>query len=95
MSKKRRKFSPEFKARLALDAMSGEHTITQLASKYNVHPNQISKWKKQAKEGMVASFSGKAQSDQQVNEAQIQELHAKNGQLTIENDFLQKAFAKI
>lgn len=95
MSKKRRKFSPEFKARVALDAMSGAHTIAELASKYSVHPNQISNWKKQAKEGMVASFSGKAQNDQQVNEAQIKELHAKIGQLTIENDFLQKAFAKI
>lgn len=95
MSKKRRKFSPEFKARVALDAMSGEHTIAELASKYSVHPNQISKWKKQAKEGAVASFSGKIQNAQQANEAQIKELHAKIGQLTIENDFLQKAFAKI
>lgn len=95
MSKKRRKFSPEFKARVALDAMSGEHTIAELASKYSVHPNQISTWKKQAKEGVVSSFSGKVQTDQQANEAQVKELHAKIGQLTIENDFLQKAFAKI
>ena len=95
MSKKRRKFSPEFKARVALDAMSGEHTIAELASKYSVHPNQISNWKKQAKEGMVASFSGKTQNDQQATEAHIKELHAKIGQLTIEKDFLQKAFAKI
>ena len=95
MSKKRRKFSPEFKARVALDAMSGEQTIAELASKYSVHPNQISQWKKQAKEGMVASFSGKAQTDQQANVVQVKELHAKIGQLTIENDFLQKAFAKI
>ena len=95
MSKKRRKFSPEFKARVALDAMSGEHTIAELASKYSVHPNQISTWKKQAKEGVAASFSGKVQTDRQTNEAQIKELHAKIGQLTIENDFLQKAFAKI
>ena len=95
MSKKRRKFSPEFKARVALDALSGEHTLAELASKYSVHPNQISQWKKQAKEGMVASFSGKVQTDQQASEAQIKELHAKIGQLTVENDFLQKAFAKI
>lgn len=95
MSKKRRKFSPEFKARVALDAMNGEHTIAELASKYSVHPNQISQWKKQAKEGMVASFSGKVQTDQQASEAQIKELHAQIGQLTVENDFLQKAFAKI
>ena len=95
MSKKRRKFSPEFKARVALDAMSEEHTLAELASKYSVHPNQISTWKKQAKEGMVASFSGKVQTDQQANEAQIKELHAKIGQLAVENDFLQRAFAKI
>ena len=43
---------------------------------------------------MVASFSGKVQADEQANEAQIKELHAKIGQLTVENDFLQKAFAK-
>ena len=95
MSKKRKKFRPEFKARVALDAMSGEQTIAELASKYSVHPNQISQWKKQAKEGMVASFSGKFQTDKQASEAQIKELHAKIGQLTVENDFLQKAFAKI
>ena len=95
MSKKRRKFSPEFKARVALDAMRGEHTLAELASKYSVHPNQISTWKKQAKEGMVASFSGKVQTDQQANEAQIKELHAKIGQLAVENDFSQRAFAKI
>ena len=95
MSGKRRKLSPEYKARVPLDVMSGEHMIAELASKYSVHPNQISKWKKQAKEGMVASFSGKAQTDQQANEAQVKELHAKIGQLTIENNFLQKAFAQI
>ena len=95
MSKKRRKFSPEFKARVALDAMSGEHTLAELASKYSVHPNQISTWKKQAKEGMVASFPGKVQTDQQADEAQIKELHAKIGQLAVENDSLQRAFAKI
>lgn len=95
MSKKRRKFSAEFKARVALDALSGDHTITELASKYGVHPNQISTWKKQAKEGVVASFSGKAHAEKHDNQAQIKELHAKIGQLTVEKDFLQQAFAKI
>ena len=95
MSKKRRKFSAEFKAKVALDALSGESTVAELASKYGVHTNQITKWKKQAKEGVVASFAGKAQADQQDNEARIKELHAKIGQLTVEKDFLQQAFAKI
>ncbi|SOB56941.1 transposase [Pseudodesulfovibrio profundus] len=94
MSKTRKRFSAEFKARVALDALSGEHTLSELASKYGVHPNQVSQWKKQAKEGIVASFSGKAVG-RQDNGAQIKELHAKIGQLTVEKDFLQQAFAKI
>lgn len=95
MSKKRRRFTAEFKARVALDALSGEQTLSELASKYGVHTNQISTWKKQAKEGIVASFSGKTEKSQQNDEAHIKELHAKIGQLTIEKDFLQQAFAKI
>ena len=95
MSRKRRRFSAEFKARVVLVALSGEHTLSELASKYGVHPNQISTWKKQAKEGIVACFAGKDSSGQQTSEAQIKELHAKIGQLTVEKDFLQHAFAKI
>jgi transposase len=95
MSKKRRTFSAEFKARVALDALTGELTLSELATKYGVHSNQISQWKKQAKEGVVSSFSGKVQNDQQSYETQIKELHAKIGQLTVEKDFLQQAFAKI
>jgi len=95
MSKKRRKFTAEFNARVALDALSGEHTLSELASKYGVHPNQVSQWKKQAKEQIVAGFAGKAQKAQQSDEARIKELHAKIGQLTVEKDFLQQAFAKI
>jgi transposase len=95
MSKKRRRFSPEFKARVALDSLSGDYTLSELSSKYGVHQNQISTWKKQAKEGIVASFADKSKTDQQKSEAKIEELHAKIGQLTVEKDFLQKAFAKI
>ena len=50
---KRRKFSSEFKAKVALEALSGELTLAELASKYAVHPTQIAGWKRQAKEGMV------------------------------------------
>jgi len=95
MSRKRKIFTAEFKARVALDALSGEHTLSELASKYGVHPNQVSQWKKQAKEGIVASFSSKRNGAPQTNEAQIKDLHAKIGQLTVEKDFLQQAFAKI
>jgi len=91
---KRRKFSAEFKAKVALDAMSGELTLSELASKYKVHPNMIAKWKKQAQQGVVDSFSGKQKTTTDNHEAEIKDLHAKIGQLTIENDFLQKAFAR-
>ena len=95
MSRKRRSFSPEFKARVALEALSGELTLSELSSKYGVHPNQISKRKKQAQEGIVESFSGPKKRDSQDKEAQVKELHAKIGELTVERDFLAKAFAKI
>jgi len=91
---KRRRFSAEFKANVALDALSGEMTLSELASKYKVHPNQVSTWKKQARELIVAGFSGKVQGRKNQEESDLKELHAKIGQLTIENDFLQKAFAR-
>ena len=92
--KSRRRFSAEFKAKVALDALTGDLTLSELASKYNVHPNQIAKWKKQAKLGVVESFSGKAKATANNNETEVRDLHAKIGQLTVENDFLQKAFAR-
>lgn len=91
---KRRKFSAEFKAKVALEALSGELTLAELASKYDVHPTQITGWKRQVKEGMVAVFSGKAANVQKDAATEIRELHAKIGQLTVEKDFLERAFAK-
>ncbi len=95
MSLKRRKFSPEFKAFVALEVLSGGHTLSELSSKYGVHPNQISTWKKQAKEGIVDSFSGKKKRDRHDKEAQVRDLHAKICELTVEKNFLARAFAKI
>ena len=90
----RRKFSAEFKAKVALAALSGELTLAELASKYDVHPTQIAGWKRQAKEGMVAAFSGKTATVQKDAAAEIRDLHAKIGQLTVEKDFLERSFAK-
>jgi len=59
MSNSRRKFTAEFKTRVALDALSGKQTLSELASKYGVHPNQISQWKQQAKEQIADGFAGK------------------------------------
>ena len=92
--KTRRRFSAEFKAKVALDALTSELTLSELASKYNVHPNIITKWKKQARQGVVESFAGKAHVSANNHESEVRDLHAKIGQLTVENDFLQKAFAR-
>ena len=92
--KKRRSFSAEFKAKVALEALTGEKTLSELASKYQVHPNVIANWKKQAQQGMVDTFSGTQKNRGKSNDDQVKDLHAKIGQLTIENDFLQKAFSR-
>ena len=92
--KKRRSVSAEFKAKVALEALTGEKTLAELASKFQVHPNVIATWKKQAQQGMVDTFSGKQKNKQKSNDGEIKDLHAKFGQLTVENDFLQKAFAR-
>lgn len=95
MSKtKRNRYSAEFKAKVALDAIRGEKTLSELATRYDVHPNMIATWKRQAIENMAETFSGKSERAGAANEAQIKELHAKIGQLTVERDFLAKAFGR-
>lgn len=90
---KRTRYSAEFKAKVAKEAIKGEETLAQLASRFEVHPTQISAWKQQALEGLSDIFSGKA-GPQKSHEAEIKELHAKIGQLTVERDFLAAAFGK-
>ena len=88
MSINRKKYSPEFKAKVALAAIREEATISELSSRYQVNANLISKWKKQALSQLADIFSGKQESAQISNDAQIKELHAKIGELTVEKDFL-------
>ncbi len=72
MSKgKRRRFSAEFKAKVALEALRGEATLAGLASRFEVHPNMIAQWKRQASEGLLEVFSGKANRNEAAGEAQI------------------------
>jgi transposase len=95
MSKtKRKRYSAEFKAKVALEAIKGEHTMSELGSRFGLHPNMITNWKRQAIENMAETFSGKAERSRSGNDAQIKDLHAKIGQLTVERDFLAKAFGR-
>lgn len=74
--------------------MREEGSLAELSSKFGVNPNVISKWKKQALRSFKDIFSGKAESHQMSNEAQVKALHAKIGELTIEKDFLQEVQEK-
>ena len=95
MSKgKRKRYAAEFKAKVALEAMKGEETLSQLASRFGVHPNMIAQWKRHAMGGMVDVFAKKTSGSAGDHESTIKELHAKIGQLTVERDFLAKAFGK-
>jgi transposase len=96
MSKTRRKrYSAEFKAKVALEAIRGGQTISELASRYELHPNMITTWKRQAVDNMAEAFSSKSdERSSKADDAQIKELHAKIGQLTVERDFLAKAFGR-
>ena len=90
---KRKTYSTSFKSKVALEAIKGDMTLAELASKYGVNPNMITRWKKRAIDGMSDTFSKRGQANRDVtHEARIKELHAKIGELTIERDFLAKAF---
>ena len=87
--RKRRNHSPAFKAKVALAAVKGEKTLAELSEQFDVHANQIQDWKKQLLEGAQDVFGGHAVEAQHA-EREVEKLHAKVGQLTMENDFLSK-----
>ncbi|QPC93088.1 IS3 family transposase (plasmid) [Mesorhizobium sp. INR15] len=88
--KTRRRFTADFKAKVALEAIRGERTISELATKHQLHPNQITQWKRQAIENLAKAFDDKAADAQVGREAEVTKLHAKIGQLVVERDFLAK-----
>jgi transposase len=94
MGRTRKRYGAEFKAKVALEAIEGELTLAELASRHGVHPTMIAAWKRQAIEGMAGTFSGKTAAVQAASEADIARLHAKIGQLVVERDFLSKAFGR-
>ncbi len=93
MSKRpRRNHAPSFKAKVALEALKGEQTIVEIAQRYQIHPNQITEWKKQLLAHAAEVFSKNRKADQGPS---VKDLHAKIGQLSMENDFLSGALGRI
>ena len=88
----RRNHTPVFKSKVALAAVKGEKTISELAQQFDVHPNQITQWKTQLLERMSVVFEGP--NHVETSPIDLKALHAKIGELTLENDFLEGALTK-
>jgi transposase-like protein len=91
-----KKHSREFKAKVAIEAIKGEKTIQEIAQKYEVHPNQVTLWKKQLIENATSAFDkpGKDK-DQEEAEKKQNELYGQIGQLKVENDYLKKKYRQL
>lgn len=93
MRRTRRNHAPGFKAKVAIAAIKGDKTLAELAEHFDVHPNQISEWKQQLQESAADVFGG-GPPKSKAAEPDLKVLHAKIGQLTLENDFLEGALTK-
>ena len=91
---KRRRFTADFKAKVALEALRGDKPIQEIAARHKVHPNQVSTWKRQAMDGLGAIFSNGADKAGVDHEAEVHDLHAEIGQLTVERDFLARGLKR-
>ena len=89
--RKRRNHSPTFKAQVAVAALKGDKTLAELAQQFDVHPNQMTDWKSQLLDHAAHAFG---ETSSTAAEPDLKTLHAKIGQLTLENDFLESALTK-
>lgn len=94
MKKTRRKFNASFKAKVAIEAIKERQSLAELAKKYEIHPNQISKWKQEFLEKSASVFDGSAEEGEN-DHPEAEKLYAKIGELQLENDFLKKSLKKV
>ncbi len=91
---KRRRFTADFKAKVALEALRGDKTIQEIAARHKVHSNQVRGWKRQAVVGLGEVFSNGADRARGDHEAEVHDLHGKTGELTVERDFLARGLKR-
>ena len=89
MKESRRKHNPSFKARVALEALKGEETIAQIASRFEVHPTQVTKWKKSLQDEAASIFGEDHTKKKKADETLVARLYQEIGQLKVEKDFLE------
>lgn len=87
---KRKQHAPEFKAKVALEALKGEQTAAELASRFGVHPTMIHQWKRALLKGASSVFERGGRKKPEIDDEQVKELHAKIGELAVANSFLER-----
>jgi transposase len=88
----RKRYNASFKSKVALEAIRGDLTLSEISAKYGIGQTQVANWKRKALEGMQLSFErGPKSAFSRNQDEHIKELHAKIGELTLERDFLEKA----
>ena len=87
---KRKQHAPEFKAKVALEALKGEETAAELASRFGVHPTMIHQWKRALLDGASGVFERGGRKKPEIDEEQVKELHSKIGELAVANSFLER-----
>lgn len=94
MTKNRRKHTPSFKAKVALEALKGEETLAQLAHRFELHPNQIRKWRDALAEGAAGIFGDEPNHKKKDDAALVAQLYQQIGKLKVERDFLENVLGR-